>query len=65
MLMQRSDDAGRHLLGSVEKIWNFCNVAPSVRHGGGAGDTVTAPESQFTLEVAEAVLRFLLVGDRA
>jgi hypothetical protein len=65
ILMARSDDAGRQLLGSVEKIWAFCNVAPSVRHGGGTGDTVTAPESQYTLGVAEAALRFLLVQDRA
>ena len=65
VLEQRTDDAGRRLLRSVEEIWNFSNVAASVRHGGGSGDNVTAPEAQYVLGVTDAALRLLLVYDRA
>jgi hypothetical protein len=35
-LKTKADDAGRHLLGSIESVWNFSNTAP-VRHAGGGG----------------------------
>jgi hypothetical protein len=58
-----TDDAGRHILAAIEKIWNFSNTAPSTRHGGGAGDPVSTPEAQFTLGVTGEGIRFLLVLD--
>ncbi|HEY4320114.1 MAG TPA: hypothetical protein VGM77_02960 [Gemmatimonadales bacterium] len=59
----RTDDAGRHLIGLIERIWHFTNSAPSTRHGGGSGDDVSPPEAQFVLGVTEDSLRFLLALD--
>ena len=65
ILSRDTDDAGRRLLESVGEVWNFTNVTPSLRHGGGKGDAVTAPEAQFLVGVAESALRLLLVYDKA
>lgn len=62
-LRDRTDDAGRLLLTSIEKIWAFTNVAPSVRHGGGPGDPVTQPEAQYVVGVTREAIRFLLTFD--
>lgn len=64
-LRGRTDDAGRRLLECVEEIWNFANVAPSVRHGGRTGDPVQPPEARFVVGVAEQALRLLLTYDAA
>lgn len=63
MLRARTDDAGRHLLSSIEKIWNFSNTAPSIRHGGGSGDPVSTPEAQFVVGATREALRFLMAFD--
>jgi len=62
-LRARTDDAGRHLLVSIERIWAFTNTAPSVRHGGGSGDPVTQPEAQFVVGVTREAIRLLLTLD--
>jgi hypothetical protein len=62
-LRPRMDDAGQQLLSSIEKIWNFSNIAPSIRHGGGSGDPVTQPEAHFVVGVTREAIRFLLTLD--
>jgi hypothetical protein len=51
------------LAGCLEKLWEFVNNSPGVRHGAARSVAITPEEANFVKQVSEAAIRLLLAID--